>query len=388
MSEPPLPCCAGCGLLLKPPSTAHVVMQCSTCGREAYRPPGPEGVEVEAGETFVMPEGAVFISLDKGQSTGRFTRDGINWLFRMLLFEPEPTNDDELRTAVQRTHDQADAFIEASPLLADFDLTDEKTADQWMDVVKQNQSGPEWLALLLVIMANAWLGEDWIGDRSVLLWKLATIRSMFLFQTNLHDMVWRGYTTIGVDQLRAAQEAWRNRSGTENEEYWQQLLDRNPFLINLLTTGPVVVEQQKAYVGGKSIDNRGGNLVDFLLKNGVGGNAGLLEIKTPETQLLAAAEYRNGIFSASPALSGAVVQVVAYRDTLLKEYHAVAGGTDFTAFNPLCIVLVGTHETELGTAAKRRSFELLRASLSGVVVITYDELFARVSSLLSTIEGN
>jgi len=306
----------------------------------------------------------------------------------MLLFEPEPTNDDELRTAVQRTHDQADAFIEASPLLADFDLTDEKTADQWMDVVKQNQSGPEWLALLLVIMANAWLGEDWNGDRNVLLWKLATIRSMFLFQTNLHDMVWRGYTTIGVDQLRAAQEAWRNRSGTENEEYWQQLLDRNPFLINLLTTGPVVVEQQKAYVGGKSIDNRGGNLVDFLLKNGVGGNAGLLEIKTPETQLLAAAEYRNGIFSASPALSGAVVQVVAYRDTLLKDYHAVAGGTDFTAFNPLCIVLVGTHETELDTAAKRRSFELLRASLSGVVVITYDELFARVSSLLSTIEGN
>lgn len=380
--------CANCGLLLEAPPVIHAVVECEDCGKTAFRPPGPEGLKIEAGETVTIPAGALSVSLNKVESRSKLTKHGINWFMGMLLVDnSNPSTADELRAAVTGLRDQADAFLDASPVLADFDLEDQERSEEWINLLMQDRSLPEWSALAIVVLADKWLADDSEAEREVLLWKLATHRALFLFRTNLHELVWRGYTTVGVDQLRAARTAWDDRTGEEDEEHWQRLLDANPFLLNLLTTGPVVVEQQKAYVGGKSIDNRGGNIVDFLLRNSVGGNVGLLEIKTPKTPLLAATEYRSGIYPASSALAGAVVQVAGYRDTLLKEYHVVAESSELNAFTPLCIVLAGTHEEELDTTAKRRSFELFRASFSGVAVITYDELFARVSSLLTTLEG-
>lgn len=71
---------------------------------------------------------------------------------------------------------------------------------------------------------------------------------------------------------------------TQAEDYWQTILQDQPYLISLIFPGPVAVHTGKAYLGGKKVDNTGGKIVDFLdflLEHSIGGNAALLEIKRP-----------------------------------------------------------------------------------------------------------
>ena len=118
-------------------------------------------------------------------------------------------------------------------------------------------------------------------------------------------------------------------------------------------------------------------------------NALLIEIKTPLTPLLGS-EYRSGgIYSASNDFSGGVAQILSYRHSLQREFDSVAREyrDRVEAFSPQCMVVVGDTDqlTEPGHA---RSFELLRNAVrSEVTVITFDELFGKVSALLDLLEG-
>ena len=52
----------------------------------------------------------------------------------------------------------------------------------------------------------------------------------------------------------------------------------------------------KCYVGGKAVNNQGGNVVDFLIQRN--GDVTRIEIKTPMTDLLGG-EYRKGVYPPS-----------------------------------------------------------------------------------------
>lgn len=144
----------------------------------------------------------------------------------------------------------------------------------------------------------------------------------------------------------------------------------------------------KVYVGGKGIDNRGGNLLDFLCSNQLTKNTALVEIKTPKTRLLGN-QYRGDVYNVSAELSGAVIQVSNYKDSLIKEYDRLVnqGENDFDAFNPPCLIIVGNTENDLADRRQRKSFELFRGGLRDVQVITYDELFSKVDILVNLLEG-
>lgn len=81
----------------------------------------------------------------------------------------------------------------------------------------------------------------------------------------------------------------------------------------------------KAYVGGKSVLNTGGNIVDFLVKNYLTNNAALVEIKTPGTRLLGRL-YRSGVYNPSDELSGSLMQVLNYRSSLQRDFYPLERG--------------------------------------------------------------
>lgn len=198
---------------------------------------------------------------------------------------------------------------------------------------------------------------------------------------------------IGITNLKALHQLWRDNQENADEEFWQQTLQRHAFTLTQVFAFPVVLFRGKAYVGGKGLENIGGNIADFLAANRLTGNAVLIEIKTPVTNLLGK-EYRTGgggIYGASDELSGAIAQVLAYRHSLQRESDAI--GRDYRdrveAFSPQCLVVAGHAGRELTDPARRRSFELLRDSIkSGVALLTYDELFEKVQALLETLEGD
>ena len=95
----------------------------------------------------------------------------------------------------------------------------------------------------------------------------------------------------------------------DDEGFWQDELTVRPFLLNQLLAAPVVIEQDKAYVGGKGVSNTGGGIIDFLLRQAVLENVVLLEIKTPATSLLQHSTYRAGVYGPSDELGGGIARL-------------------------------------------------------------------------------
>jgi hypothetical protein len=195
-------------------------------------------------------------------------------------------------------------------------------------------------------------------------------------------------TSANVVRLRTAVKEWTASKQSGDEELWQRLLAKHIHVLEQVFSWPVNIIGQKVYVGGKGIDNKGGGLADYLFKNSLTNNVTLVEIKTPQTKLLKSTEYRTGIFNTSDDLTGGVMQVVNYRDSLLKNYQTLNPGELFDAFDPKCVVIIGHAGEELDDKSKRKTFELYRNQLSDVTVITYDELVHKTQNLIKVLEGS
>ena len=194
-------------------------------------------------------------------------------------------------------------------------------------------------------------------------------------------------SAVGVATLKRALKKWSDNRKNADEEFWQILLSSQVFVLEQLFLVPIVIFGTKAYLGGKSIDNRGGKIVDFLIKNNITDTLAILEIKTPVTKLLGAA-YRKGVYNISKDLSGAVQQVLAYRDSLSRERDTLLNRDNLSAeiLDPNCIVLIGHAQNELNSSDMKKSFELYRQQLKDVEIVTYDEMFYKTKRLVNVFE--
>ncbi len=191
---------------------------------------------------------------------------------------------------------------------------------------------------------------------------------------------------VNLSVLKNSLQLWKENKQNSDEEFWQKYFLEHPFLLNALFNFPVLIIDEKAYVGGKQVTNKNGNVVDFLYKNKMTKNAVLIEIKTPTTPLLGK-EYRNNTYNLHKELSGSVVQILNYKQSIIENSHALKSksSTDFDLLHPKCLVITGN--TEQLNKEEIRSFELFRNNLNGVEIVTYDELFQKVESLLSIMQS-
>jgi hypothetical protein len=201
---------------------------------------------------------------------------------------------------------------------------------------------------------------------------------MVVFKEHLEEVIWMGHSARRlIDIIRT----WDNNKTNSNEEFWQMTFTENSYVLSQVFSVPVVFIQDKAYVGGMSLERQGGKVVDYLFSNEFSREAMLVELKTPETKLLGA-KYR-GIYKPSAELSGAVIQLLDYRSQLATSIEEVTRDLphQLSAFNPRCLLVIGNGNIQLDDDLKRKSFELFRTGLKDVEVITYDELFRKVEVL-------
>lgn len=191
---------------------------------------------------------------------------------------------------------------------------------------------------------------------------------------------------VDLSQLDALLGAWLENRENNDEGFWQNLLAEHAWVFSQLTGSPVVVLQEKAYVGGKGVENRGGGEVDFLLQNELTHNVAFVEIKTPSTDICGGAYRTSGAYSMDKELSGGVVQVLGYRESFEKTFNELRAGSEvgeFTSFNPRCVLIAGTAASLSSDEA--RSFELFRNALSDVEIWTFDEVAARLEGIRSAL---
>lgn len=193
---------------------------------------------------------------------------------------------------------------------------------------------------------------------------------------------------LGLATLREILRVWEENQNNSSEAFWQELLARHSFVLSQVFSYPIVVVREKAYLGGKRVDNQHGNVADFLAKAASSGNAVIIEIKTPTTPLLGH-EYRDEAYPLSPDLSGAVAQVLKYRDSLSENVRLLMSEDEpgLLATEARCLVIAG-HTSALTTTARRLGFERFRERLAGVTIVTFDELFSRVLELARLFESD
>jgi len=186
---------------------------------------------------------------------------------------------------------------------------------------------------------------------------------------------------VDLSKLDALLEQWRDNSTNDSESFWQDLLTENTWALSQLTGSPVVLLQDRAYVGGKGIANRGGGEVDFLLRNELTANVSFVEIKTPMTEIIASNYRSSGSFTLDKETTGGIVQVLGYRESFANSLHSMQANTadKLQAWNPRSYLIVGTASTLQPDEA--RSFELFRNALAGVQILTFDEVERRLQGI-------
>lgn len=193
----------------------------------------------------------------------------------------------------------------------------------------------------------------------------------------------------GLSQLKGFDDLWVNNSENDSEEFWQKSLIEYAWVISQVFSYPVTLFDGKAYVGGKWIDNKGGNEVDFIYKNKLSSNVILIDIKTPTAKLIGS-KYRQ-TYSPSNEYTGGISQLLNYKNKLSREYaNLIANNPDkerFDVFNPKCLLIIGNFKEEIDSHAKKEAFELARSNSKDVMILTFDELHEKVKTMIQLLEN-
>lgn len=167
-----------------------------------------------------------------------------------------------------------------------------------------------------------------------------------------------------------------------DEEYWQKTFNKNRWILSQIFSNPLIVFGQKKRTGG-STDDKDGGLVDFVMNNKKTSNLTLVEIKRSDTELMSKRPYRTGLETYIPSsdLSGGVMQLLDYKQSITEEWKEKYRKTELTAYDCNCVLIIGRIEGL--NDDQMRSFELYRNSISSVTILTFDELIERISLILS-----
>lgn len=186
------------------------------------------------------------------------------------------------------------------------------------------------------------------------------------------------------------------------EDVWQAFFERNTWIfgygLSYMAMSALDGHALRTKVAGYNITGRGKE-VDGLLKTVAAINSlCFVEIKTSDTDLVR--RYRDGVFSPSLELAGAVSQIQVTVQRALEDLSSEFRPTDFESSDPTGEVLfqfqprsflvvgnLGEFQTAEGTNKdKFRSFELFRRSLRWPEVMTFDELYARAKFIVDDAE--
>lgn len=167
------------------------------------------------------------------------------------------------------------------------------------------------------------------------------------------------------------------------EGKWQKFLSDNPFVLSLVFGYPVIKLGEQVAVGGIRLIGGGMKFADFVARHAQTGNMAIVEIKTPTTDILGPREYRGGIYPNSSEVSGAINQLLDQRYQLQRSLSVLKdapGLRDLQAYAIDCVLVVGTLPDSTDEA-RMKSFELARRALSGILIVTFDELLAKLETV-------
>lgn len=190
---------------------------------------------------------------------------------------------------------------------------------------------------------------------------------------------------------------------TGPEGVWQEFFEQNRWIFGSGLTTQFLhswnPERLQESVVGASIKQAGKRPDGLMRTAGVMSSMVLVEIKTHLAPLLAANEYRSGVFAPSSQLAGSVAQCQATLDAAMENLGPAFQLVDSGGFSteevvrlcrPRSLLVAGSLDefTRDGQVheGQFRSFERYRRSISDPEIVTFDELYDRMRLVLAADE--
>lgn len=189
-------------------------------------------------------------------------------------------------------------------------------------------------------------------------------------------------------------------SKTGSEAIWQHFFEANTWIfgygLNFVFNQPLEGKPLEQTVRGSDISGAGKRSDGLLKTTGIISSICLVEVKTPDTQLLETKPYRPECWQASRELSGGISQA---QKTVQKTLEKIGiefrptnkdgnpTGEVLYSYRPKSYLIVGLlseFNSQLGiNREKFASFELLRRGTLEPEIITFDELLERAKFIVS-----
>lgn len=186
----------------------------------------------------------------------------------------------------------------------------------------------------------------------------------------------------------------QSKAAQGDEALWQMFFERNQWVFGyglsyFFVTG---FENRKLeqVVQGHDLLNHGKRADGLMKTRGIINSLCFVEIKTHQTKLLDSSAYRTGCWAPSKELAGAVAQVQGTVAVAMQGLYGMLRSTDKDGtptgeevfnFRPRAFVVAGSlgeFVSEHGVNNNQlRSFEIYRNSISGIDILTFDELYER-----------
>lgn len=191
---------------------------------------------------------------------------------------------------------------------------------------------------------------------------------------------------LGLDGFIKLINIWKENIENNDESFWQSTFKKYSWVIAQCFSMPLMLFQDQAYVGGTSIDNRNGSITDYAYKNNLTGSLALVEIKNPKANITGR-KYRN-TYTISSELTGSINQLLNYKSNLQKEFYKFQAQTSnqLKSLNSKCLLIIG--KLDVLDNIQKESFELFRNELKSVDIVTFDELFLKVETMINIIKEN
>ena len=222
------------------------------------------------------------------------------------------------------------------------------------------------------------MAEELLNDREELLRMLPNI-DLSTLNSAIH--------IEGLKKIKRTME--KNMCNDQESDFWQPFFENNAWILAQLFHSPFIYFRNRHYLGGKGLDNHGGQLADFIFQNKITQNIAIIEIKSPQKRLIGA-KYRQ-TFSLSEDLGGGINQILKQRTELARNYNSLfvksqKDGEPFNANNVECILIIGN--VSLLSADEKEAFDTFRNDLRSVHIIGFDELLGKISILLNLFESD
>lgn len=211
-----------------------------------------------------------------------------------------------------------------------------------------------------------------------------------LVETNPDLVTKLSYARIISEKKNALDEFYHHLTENKPESYWQKFFELNQWIFGYGLNYQFLhlINDQPIY-SGANYTGEGAQKGDFLMCSTADIKfTVLVEIKTPDTRIVANDGHRNGAWKLGKELLWAVSQLQVNCDSWYRKGSETETardeleGNDIYTYQPKGILVIG-HTSQLDNREKRQTFEAFRRNIQNPEILTFDELYERAKFICS-----